>query len=459
MTVDASADIQKFIYDKYNLSGISADAKLKNGLLNATVNSRNKLLDGKVSVDGLVGRKKIDATFAADINSIDLYAMGVTQKPLKASLCCHFDVMTDMKRTYMLRGGTSDVTILDSARTYRPVNIDLDILTNNDTTRALVDCGDFYLNMNASGGYERILKKASAFGTQLSEGLKKRRIDYVALRQALPNAEIRMQAGKDNIFSRFMQYCGYTFSSIDMNMNSSDASGLNGSLELYELVAEGVKLDTVRFNIVSDSVNCTYNAQVKNAKDNPQYVFNALVDGYLMERGSGLNVAVYDANDKLGIKLGATAELEDTGARLHLLTDDIILGYKKFKANDDNYLFLADDSRLSAKLQLTAPDGTGLHVYTDDDNTEALQDVTLSMNNFDLSKVTSVLPYFPVVTGTMNGDFHAIQTADQLTLSSTLSVNKMTYEGCSMGDVSTEFVYMPRSDGSHYVDAMLYSNT
>ncbi len=458
MTVDASADIQKFIYDKYNLSGISADAKLKNGLLYATINSHNKLLDGKVSVDGLVSTKKIDATFAADINCIDLYTMGVTQKPLKASLCCHFDVMTDMKRTYMLRGGTSDVTILDSARTYRPMNIDLDILTNNDTTRALVDCGDFYLNMNASGGYERILDKASAFGARLSEGLKKRRIDYVALREVLPEAQIRMQAGKDNIFSRFMQYCGYTFNSIEMSLRSSHESGLNGSMELYELAAEGMKLDTVRFNIVSDSVNCTYNAQVKNAKNNPQYVFNALVDGYLMERGSGLNVAVYDANDKLGIKLGATAELEDTGAKLHLLTDDIILGYKKFKANDDNYLFLADDNRISAKLQLTAPDGTGLHVYTDDNNTEALQDVTLSMNNFDLSKVTSVLPYFPVVTGTMNGDFHAIQTADQLTLSSTLSVDKMTYEGCSMGDVSTEFVYMPRSDGSHYIDAMLYSD-
>lgn len=458
MTVDASADIQKFIYDRYNLSGITADARLNNGLLKATIDSRNKLLNGKVSVDGLVGMKKIDATFAADINSVDLYALGVTQKPLNASLCCYFDVMTDMKKTYMLRGGTSDVTVIDSARTYRPVNIDLDIFTNNDTTRALVDCGDFYLNMNASGGYERILDKATAFGKRLADDLKNRRIDYIALRQILPEAQIRMQAGKENIFSRFMQYCGYSFNSINLNMNTSAASGLNGSMELCELTAEGVKLDTVRFNIVSDSVNCTYNAQVKNAKDNPQYVFNALVDGYLMERGSGMNVAVYDANDKLGIKLGATAELEETGARLHLLTDDIILGYKKFKANNDNYLFLADDKRLSAKLQLTAPDGTGLHVYTDDSNTDALQDVTLSMNNFDLSKVTSILPYFPVITGTMNGDFHAIQTEDQLTLSSTLSVDKMTYEGCSMGDVSTEFVYMPRNDGSHYVDALLYSD-
>ena len=39
------------------------------------------------------------------------------------------------------------MTILDSLKAYRPVNITFDVLTNRDTTRAMVDCGDFYLNM------------------------------------------------------------------------------------------------------------------------------------------------------------------------------------------------------------------------------------------------------------------------------------------------------------------------
>lgn len=457
MRIDAGADIRKFIYDKYHLSGINVDARLQNGLIHAAINSKNKMLDGLLTFDGLINSKKLDATVSADVNRLDLYTLGITQKPLLASLCCHFDVATDMKKMYMLRGGTSDVTILDSARRYRPVNITVDVLTNRDTTRALVDCGDFYLKMNARGGYEALLGSGTRFGNRLMHELKNRRIDYIALRKTLPNAQITMKAGKDNIFSRFMNYCGYAFETIDMDMAFSPAMGMNGGLELNGLTASDIRLDTIRFNVVSDSVNCTYNGQIRNARNNPQYVFNTLFDGYLMERGSGLNLAVYDANDRLGIKLGATAELEEKGARLHLLTDDIILGYKKFKANDDNYLFLGDDKRVAAKLNLRANDGMGLQVYTDDDNLEALQDITVSLNNFDLSKITAVLPYFPKVTGKMNGDFHAIQTADQLTLSSNLSVDKMTYEGCKMGDVSTEFVYMPRTDGSHYVDAMLFS--
>lgn len=458
MRVDAGAEIRKFIYDKYHLTDINVDARLQDGMIHAAMNSRNKLIDGLLSFDGFINSKKIDATFSADVNRVDLYALGVTQKPLVGSLCCHFDVASDMKQMYMLRGGTSDVTILDSARRYRPVNISLDVLTNRDTTRALIDCGDFYLKMNASGGYERLINSGASFGKALAAQLSEKRIDYVALRELLPMAQIRMKAGKENIFSRFMNYCGYTFESIDMDMDISPHMGMNGGLELNALTVSDIRLDTIRFNIVSDSINCTYNGQIRNSKKNPQYVFNTLFDGYLMERGSGVNLAVYDANNRLGIKLGATAELEEKGARLHLLTDNIILGYKKFNANEDNYVFLANDDRLSAKLNLRANDGMGLQVYTDDENLEALQDVTVSLNDFDLSKITAVLPYFPKVTGTMNGDFHAIQTEEKLTLSSTLSVDKMTYEGCDMGDVSTEFVYMPRTDGSHYVDAMLFSD-
>lgn len=457
MRLNAKADIEKFLYDNYNLTGIAADASLQNGLLHACINSNNRLLRGIVNVDGIVNSKKIDATVSADVANLDLYALQATKKPLNASFCCHFDVATDMKKMYKLCGGTSDVTILDSAKRYRPLNITLDVLTQSDTTRAMIDCGDFFLNMNASGGYEGLLKSLTAFSTQLQRNLSERRLDYVGVRSLLPNANMRLKAGKDNVFSRFLKYFGYDFSSIDMDMTTSPLSGMNGKLELCELSTQGVLLDTIRFNIVSDSTNCTYNGQIRNSKKNPQYTFNSLFDGYLFDRGSGLNVAVYDAEDKLGIKLGATAALEDKGARLHLLTDDLVLGYKKFSANEDNYLFLGDDQRVSANLNLKSADGMGLHVYSNDENLEALQDITVSLNKFDLSKITSVLPYFPNITGTMNGDFHAIQTSDHLTVSSTLGVDKMTYEGCSMGDVSTELVYMPQSDGSHYLDAMLFS--
>ena len=92
---------------------------------------------------------------------------------------------------------------------------------------------------------------------------------------------------------------------------------------------------------------------------------------------------------------------------------------------------------------------------TNNANTEALQDITLSLNQLNLEKLFAILPYMPEVSGTLNGDFHAIQTKDALSVSSAVSVTNLNYEKSAMGNISSEFVYMPKQDGGHYVDGTL----
>lgn len=147
--------------------------------------------------------------------------------------------------------------------------------------------------------------------------------------------------------------------------------------------------------------------------------------------------------------------MEEKGIKIHLLDNNPILGYKKFNVNADNYVNLGADRRVSAKLQLMADDGTGVHIYSNDENIEALQDITIGLNKFDLEKVLTVIPYMPDITGIMNGDFHVIQTTDEFSVSASLAVNNMTYERSRMGNLSTEFVYMPLADGTHAVSAVL----
>lgn len=198
-----------------------------------------------------------------------------------------------------------------------------------------------------------------------------------------------------------------------------------------------------------------YSARIENNKKNPQYVFRALVDGELQEKGSNIKAKLYDANNKLGLDVGLAALMQDNGIKVSLTDTHPILGYKKFKANADNYLMLSDDQRVSANLLLTASGGMGVRVYSNDGNEEALQDITVSLSKFNLDKVLSVIPYMPDISGIMDGDFHVIQTKEELSVSSNLKIDNLVYEKCPMGDVGSEFVYMPKSDGSHYVDGIL----
>lgn len=454
----AEVGIDKFSIGSYNLDSISLKTDMANGKAYAELNSDNPLAKGVIALDAKMNKKTASSTLTADIAYTDWYGLKLTESQLATSLRCRVDIGTDMKTMLRISGMINDLTIADSGRIYRPDDLLVDILTSKDTTHFVTECGDFKLHFNGRGGYKKILDKAGEFAQELSAELKNKQIDVAELRKKLPQAQLYLTTGKDNPLSRFIARKGFTFQDADIDISSSPVLGLNGNIQLLKLQNSSITLDTIRFNINSDSTNCTYNAQVRNNKENKQYVFNALLDGYIFNKGSGANIKFYDANDSIGVKLGMEASMEEQGIKVHMLTDETILGYKKFNVNEDNFLYLGTDRRVSAKLQLTADDGTGVHIYSDDENTEALQDITIGLNKFDLEKVLSVVPYMPNITGIMNGDFHIVQTKDALSLSSSMSIDNMTYERSRMGDLSTEFVYMPQSDGTHTVDGVLSCN-
>ncbi len=452
--LEARANIKKFTYGGYSLDGMKAKANVQNGKILADIDSHNSMLNGNIQFNGRTNSKMLQGTIVADLKQADLHRLGITDESLLSSVCAHVDVATDLDEYYKVKGTLSDLVFKGKKETYRPDDVQLDVLMNRDTTHAVVESGDFYLNMDGRGGYKRLLSQVERFTDEVQTQLKNKRIDQAMLRQKLPDARIYLSSGRENFFSHWMKGEGYQFDQALIDIKSSHVEGLDGHVNVYGLVADSIRLDTVRVNVQSDKDNFVYNGQVRNNKKNPQYVFNALFSGALSEKGSDIHARLYDANDELGVDIGLAATMEENGMKVHLTDTQPILGYKTFIANADNYIFLSDDKRVSADLMLRAADGQAVQISTNDE-TDALQDLTVSLSRFDLEKVTSVLPYFPRITGKLDGDYHIIQTSNELSVSSAMSISGMTYEGYPMGNLSTEFVYMPKSDGSHYVDGIL----
>ena len=456
--LQANANISRFRFAGYSLDGMKGTANISNGRIHAKVDSRNPLLNGLISIDGLTNTKNIQATIGADLAHADLQKLGITDQPLTVSSCLHLDIATDMKENYSVQGYVSDITIRDSARVYRPDDVALDVMMRRDTTHAVIDCGDFHLNANARGGYKQLMNQADRMVSQIKRDLKQRRIDLAALRSTLPMATVNMTTGNNNFIVKMLERQGISFRDADIELASSPLTGINGNVAINKLNADSILIDTVRFYIQTDSTHMTYRGQIQNNPGHPQYVFNALFDGYLLDNATGVNLTLFDEKERTGVKLGAVAEALDSGLVARLLTDDPILGYKKFKVNEDNYIYLGDDKRISAKIDLQASDGQGIQIYTNDENQEALQDLTASLHRFDLEQVLSVVPYAPDITGIMNGDFHIIQDEHDTSVSSSLSIDKLTFERNPMGNLSSEFVYIPKGDGTHYVDGILFKD-
>lgn len=455
----ATATIDNFRYGHWNINDIVAKVNVAEGVGHAVVNSNNYLLDGNIMVDALMSRKKLQATLATDLERADLFHLRLLDTPLTIATCAHVDILTDMLHVYKVEGSVSDITIRNEKKIYRPDDIIMDIMTNRDTTWAKVSSGNLILNMTAKGGYQQLINQGNRFYEEMSSQIKNKVIDQPKLRKMLPILNLYLSSGNNNPVTDFLKPQGIEFDDLYVNMTSSPHTGLNGVGHVYRLVADSTRIDTIKINVVQDSTRLTYNGQIQNNQYNPQFVFNTLFDGYVYERGAGVDVKYYDSNNKLGASLGVQAELQDDGINFHLRPDRPILGYKVFNLNKDNFVYMGSNRKIQAKVNLIADDGTGVQIYSDDQAVDMLQDLTVSLNKFDLEKITAVIPYAPRLSGLLNGDFHVmLDKEDHVAMVSDLSIDKMTYEHCPLGNVSSEFSYLQKDDDSHWVEARLMRN-
>ena len=268
----AVAKVQALGYGAYNLDNIDLTANLAGGHLIAKADCRNRNIQGKLGVDALVSALRIGrssgsaATLTADLSKVDLQGLHVVEDPVSLSVCGQVDVATDLDKFYQAQGLFSDITVTNGKKHLRPNDVVLDMLTNRDTTRAVVDCNDFHLNLHASGGYERLLRALTPFVSELQRQIKDKYIDQARLRHRLPELQLKLQTGEDNFVAQVMHHYGFDFHAIDMDITSSPVNGLNGTAQAYGLVVDSMAIDTARLSLSSAAKDMAYSLEVQNGK-------------------------------------------------------------------------------------------------------------------------------------------------------------------------------------------------
>jgi hypothetical protein len=441
----------------WNMSDMTALAVVRNGRIQFDVESRNKLFNGEFNIDALMNTEKFVGTVSADVNHADLYALGLLESPLTVKMCGSADITSDMKMNHYVSGLISDIVVTDTAKTYRTEWVGLHLRTNTDTTIVRAQSGDLIVKMDFSGNYEKLLSQFTVLGDSAMAQIDQKNIDQPALRRLLPRMKMHVESKRDNpIANLLLSGNGMDFKDMLFDMNMSPETGVNGKGYLHSLVVSGVRLDTINFQLTQRKEHLSFGGQIRNNKKNPQFVFNALFDGILQERGATFGVRYYDAVNKLGARMGARAEVVDSGLLLHLMPDQPTLGYKLFTLNKDNYVFFRNNKKVEANINLVADDGTGMKVYSESTDSTALQDITVSLNRINLDEITSIFPYTPRMTGLLDGDYHVIQDAmGRFSMVCDMSVRNMTYEQSPIGNVNTEMVYLQKGDSAHVVEARL----
>ncbi|UKK50637.1 translocation/assembly module TamB [Prevotella sp. E13-17] len=460
--MDAEGEISKLQYGKLHLDSILLMGHLKNGHGQLEVNGRNRVIDGDICLDARIGQKEAISQLgvSTQLNLLDLYALGVMDEPLQIGLAGNFNVNSDLKQSHKLSGLFSDIYLRDSANTFHPENLGVLISAQPDTTYARLQNGNLIVKFDASGNYEKLIDKLTILGDTIMELNNRRAIDQQAIKRLLPTMRLYVTSGRENPLADILRVSqNIDFKDLAIDLSTSAERGVNGQAHLYGLNADSIRIDTIQVTLKDSDHGLTFQSRVANNRRNPQFVFTATADGLLQEHGLSLGVRFYDSKGDLGLRLGSKVEMESDGLRFTLMPSRPTIGYKEFALNKDNFLFLRNDFKLQAKVDLLADDGTGIKVYSESQDSTLLQDLTVSLHRINLAQLTAALPYVPRITGQLDGDYHLMMDQKrQISVASDMQVKEMTYEGSPMGTIATEFVYLQREDQTHAVEGTMMQN-
>ena len=454
--LDANASVRLLKYGYMNLDNLTASATLSDGRGQATLTGHNEIFDGDVAVEMLLSTKKIEGTVSANLKKADLFQMRLLDKHLTIGTYGTLDINTDMKQTHYLNGRLNELYVKEGNKVYNPGDVGILVKLNTDTTIVRAQSGDFILKLDAKGGYEQVLKEANVLADSVTAQYKSRIINQPAIKVLLPVVKLHLESKRENPVANFLRAIGIDFKEMNLDLTTSPETGINGQSYIYSLNYDSTRIDTIRLNLTQKGERLSYQLQVCNNRRNPQFVFNCLVDGHFHSHGALAGLRYYDKDNKMGLRIGATADMEEEGLRIKLLPERPTIGYEEFNLNPDNYVFLARNKSIQAHIDLVNDEGAGVKIYTENQDSTMRQDLTVSLNRVDLQKVTSVIPYLPRLTGSLNGDYHILQDQEgRFSVASDMAVRQLTYEGSPLGNISTELVYMMMEDNAHAVEARL----
>ena len=458
--LDADVSIGQIGYGPHLFKDLNVLAHLKDGRAMADIIACDQLMEGSVSLN-LSMTEALAGEVSTSISHLNLHALGITANPLTIGMNGDFDIKSDMKRIHRLSGLIDNIYLQDSLKTYRPEKVGILLNLREDTTYVRAQSGSLIIKLDASGHYEPLAAQLSALVDTMASQAARYVIDQVTLKQMLPNARLYLSSGRDNPAVNFLKATANTdFKELLVNISTSPVNGINGEAQLLSLNADSTLIDSMFVTLMSKpGRGLTFQARVANNRKNPQFVFTALADGHLQEHGLTLGLRLFDNRNRLSLRIGSKIDREADGLHFHLMPANPTIGYREFTLNDDNYLFIHNSNRILANVRLQANDGTGVRVYSESQDSTLLQDLTISLNRFDLDQLTTALPYIPHITGILDGDYHlTMDERKQISVASDMQVKDLTYESVPMGNLNAEFVYLQREDDTHAVEGLLAQN-
>ena len=414
-------------YAQYHLSNVNLTGALKGALVTARLTSDNALLKMTTEAEYNLAHSYPDGKVTMDVTQLDLHELGLMPQPMKHPLAFNFSAEARQNRVF---------THLVS--------------------------GDMKLNLSARSGVEPLIRQSTHFVDVLMRQIDEKALDHAELREALPTAILSFSAGKENPLAYFLATQNISYQDASMKFGTAPDWGINGKAAIHTLKVDTLQLDTIFFTVKQDTTSMKLRAGVINGPKNPQFSFSTAITGEIRDRDAELLVDYKNEKGETGVLLGVNARPlfeghgKGNGIAFTLIPENPIIAFQKFHFNEKhNWIYLHKNMRVYANVDMWDDEGMGFRIHSVPGDTVSLQNIDVEIRRIRLAELSSVLPYFPEITGLFSAEAHYVQTEKDLQLSAEVSIDELTYERQRIGDVTLGATWLPGEQGKQYLNAYL----
>ena len=276
---------------------------------------------------------------------------------------------------------------------------------------------DLNILLNGNQDYQTLFSKFGVLATEIKKQVEiDKEVNIQALKTTLPDVDFSLTAGKNNPIYNISKQYKIEFDSLIMQMQTSAENGLFADADVFGLMRDTMKIDSICFILHQDTAGLLYDAKVIKKKYRQQQPFTADLNGLLRSNFARAEITLANDTGGVGFLIGAQVDLEKEGYRLHLFPDNPILAFRRFELNQNNFVFYKDIKDITANLRLTGEENASLWIHSTQNDAEERATVHVEISQINLAALSQSFQEFPDLRGMVSADLQYAPSDSSFTI-------------------------------------------
>ena len=447
--------VDRLYYTTYRLTGYDLKATLENHQLDASFLAKNSAMEVQARLDGKLKPHDVAAHLTIQAPKLDWQSMKLMDVPLSTSHRFDVSFVSDLQQKYVLDASMTGTSVQSPKKTFQTKDLYMGFATSADSTHAYMRAGDLDVAFQGRGYVDSLLAKLDAFTARADAQWTSKTIVQEELKSLLPDVCLKAEAGNDNPIANFLSMQGVSFNRLAMDIDTSPQEGINGETLICGMHTDSLMIDSIRLDLKHGDDGLDFLTEVISNTRKNQEAFEINLDGHIGNGQAQLLLQYLNAKKEKGVYIGVNAALGRRGIRMRFFPENPTLVYRPFQLNERNYLYLADRGRIYGDVRLFDEQGTGIHFYTNREDTIADQEMTVELSRIGLQQFKRVIPYLPDVEGWLGGSLHYVDSEGQMMVGVDVQLDDFVYEKSPLGNWAMSAAYLPDGDNGHHVDGFV----